>query len=453
MAGQRKEDTSTSVVSEKENLKNLIADVLAEAKALGADTAETAISTGSGLSVTVRLGEVETVEHNRDKGMGVTVYFGKRKGSASTTDYSAKAIKETVAAACSIAKYTAEDNCAGLADPELMAREIPELDLYHPWDINAERAIDLARECEDVARSLDSRITNSEGASLSSQQGIRVYGNTHGFIEGYPTTRHSLSCAVISQEKNNMQRDYWYSSTRDKQDLEDPADIGRKAAQRALRRLNGRRLPTSQAAVIFSADIASGLISSFIGAIRGGSLYRKTTFLLDSLGKQVFPSFVHITEQPHLKKALGSAPFDSEGVATHAHDIVREGVVQSYVLDTYSARKLGMQTTGNAGGVHNLIIDSGPNDLAGLMRKMDKGLFITELMGQGINRVTGDYSRGASGFWVENGEIQFPVEEITIAGNLKDMFMGIIEIGNDVDLRHNIRTGSVLMEKLTIAGE
>jgi PmbA protein len=436
-----------------EDFKNLIADVLVEAKAQGANAYEAALSSGSGLSVTVRLGEVETIEHNRDKGLGVTVYFGKRKGSASTTDFSSAALKETVAAACSIAKYTSEDDCSGLADAALMAKDIPDLDLYYPWELSAEQAIEIAKECEDTARSVDKRITNSEGSSISTQQGFRVYGNSHGFLGAYPSTRHSLSCTLIGQEGESMQRDYWYSTVRDSADLEGAAAIGKRAAERTLRRLNARRVATCRAPVVFSPEMAAGLLGSFVSAVRGGSLYRKTSFLLDSLGQQVFPSSIHIHEEPLLKKGLGSAPFDSEGVATGAHDLVHEGRVASYVLDSYSARKLGMQTTGNAGGVHNLVIDSGPNDLDGLLKKMDKGLLVTELMGQGINRVTGDYSRGASGFWIEGGQIQYPVEEITVAGNLKDMFLNIVEVGNDVDTRRNIRTGSILIENMTIAGE
>ncbi|MDX1252363.1 MAG: metalloprotease PmbA [Gammaproteobacteria bacterium] len=434
-------------------LEALVHDILAEAHAQGASAAEAGVSLETGLSVTARLGEVETIEYNRDKGLGVTVYFGGRKGSASTSDFSPEAVRETVRAACGIARYTAEDEYAGLADAALMAREIPDLDLCHPWDISAEQAIELARQCEEAARGFDARITNSEGASLSSHQGYRVYGNSHGFIGAYPSTRHSLSCAVIGGEGEQMQRDYWFTVARASGDLEAAQQVGQRAAQRTLRRLDARRLPTCQAPVIFSAEIATSLLSHFTSAIRGGALYRKASFLLDHLDKQVFPVHVHIHEQPHLKKALASAPFDNEGVATRARDIVRDGVLQGYVLDSYAARKLGMQTTGNAGGVHNLIIDPGALDLSGLLRRMNKGLLVTELMGMGVNTVTGDYSRGAAGFWVENGEIQYPVEEITIAGNLRGMFMRIAEVGNDVEVRGSIRTGSILIEEMTIAGE
>lgn len=434
-------------------LEDLVGTILDEAKAHGASAAEAALSIGSGLSVTVRLGEVETIEHNRDKGLGVTVYFGQRKGSASTSDFSLAAIKETVRAASSIAKFTAEDDCAGLADASLMAQDIPDLDLYHPWVLPAEQAIEIARACEDAARAVDARISNSEGASLSNHQGLHAYGNSHGFIGGYASTRHSLSCAVIGQDSAGMQRDYWYSAARDSNELEPAVAIGVRAAERTLRRLNARRLPTCQAPVIFAAETATSLLSHLISAIRGGSLYRKSSFLLDHLGKQIFPPHVHIHEQPLLKKALGSAPFDGDGVATRARAIVTNGVLQGYVLDSYAARKLGMQTTGNAGGVHNLFLDPGAHDLPSLLKLMGKGLLVTELIGMGVSTLTGDYSRGAAGFWVENGEIQYPVEEITIAGNLRDMFMQFAEVGSDIEVRGNTRTGSILIENMTIAGE
>ena len=345
--------------SDLQSIQRLVHNLLDEARAQGASAAEAAVSMGSGLNVTVRMGEVETVEYNRDKGLGVTVYFGQRKGSASTTDFELAAVKETVAAACAIAKYTAEDDCSGLADANLMARDIPDLDLFFPWNIDADQAIVLARSCEDAARAVDKRITNSEGATVSSQQGARVYANSHGFVGAYPTTRHSVSCCVIGQDGDVMQRDYWYSSARDAGDMQDAAAIGTIAAQRTLRRLNGRRLTTRQAPVIFDADVAGSVLGSFVSAIRGGNLYRKSTFLLDSLNTQVFPTWLSLREEPHVKKGLASSPFDNEGVATHAHDLVRDGVVKSYVLDTYAARKLGMQTTGNAGGTHNLIVSHG----------------------------------------------------------------------------------------------
>jgi len=440
------------VTFNQDRLEAIIGDIMAEARSQGASASEAAISIESGLSVIVRMGSVETIEHNRDKGLGVTVYFGHRKGTASTSDFSPAAIKQAVQAACTIARYTAEDDCAGLADANMMAMNIPDLDLCYPWQLDAETAITLAEECEAHARATDQRITNSEGATVASHQGFRVYGNSHGFCGGYATTRHSVSCAVIAQDDNGMQRDYWYSVARDRNELESPAAIGRRAAQRSVKRLGGRRLVTQQAPVIFAADIAGSLLSHFIRAISGGSLYRHASFLEGQIGKQSFPGFVHIYENPHLKKALGSAPFDSEGVATRERDLVSNGIIESYVLDSYAARKLGMETTGNAGGVHNLLIDAGGYNLTALLREMGKGLLVTELMGMGVNTVTGDYSRGAAGYWIEHGEIAYPVEEITIAGNLRDMFMHIQAIGNDIDLRGNIRTGSILIDGITIAG-
>jgi len=440
-------------------LNQLVHDILAESRKQGAAFAEAGVSISSGLSATVRMGEVETIEHNRDKGLGVTVYFpdpngeGLRKGNASTSDLSADAVRETVKAACDIARYTSSDGCAGLAPAELMATELPELDLYHPWDVSPDRAIEMATECEKAALDSDKRIHNSEGATVNSHEGYRAYGNSHGFLGAYPTTRHGLSCVVIAQDGEGMERDYWYDSKRDATDLESALDIGRRAGERTVRRLNARSLGTRQCPVVFSAEVAASLLGNFTAAIRGGSLYRQSSFLLDSLGQQVFPDFIQLEEQPHLTKALGSAPFDGDGVATRRHHLVKDGVVQSYILDAYSACKLGMQTTGNAGGVHNLVIQPGGLDLAGLLKQMGSGLLVTEMMGQGINMVPGDYSRGAAGFWVEGGEIQYPVHEITVAGNLKQMFQQIISVGNDVDLRGNTRTGSILIENMAIAGE
>ena len=442
-----------SETEQLERLSTLVASILAEAKQQGASSAEAGLSVDRGLSVNVRLGEVETIEHHRSQGLGVTVYFGQRKGTASSTDLSAQAVRETVAAACRIAKHAAADEFAGLPEAELLAKDFPDLDLYHPWVVEVEEAIELAKRCEDAARSFHPDITNSEGANLNTYQGLRVAGNSLGFLHGYPSSRHSISCSVIGGTGDNMQRDDWWTVARDAIDMEPAEVVGRKAAERTIRRLNGRSLSTRQCPVIFAAEVAGGLIGHFIGAIRGGNLYRKSTFLLDQLGKPVFPGFIHIHEQPHLRKALGSAPYDGEGVATHAHDIVKDGILESYVLSTYSARKLGMKTTGNAGGVHNLILEPGVLDLPALLKKMGTGLFVNELMGQGVNIVTGDYSRGAGGFWVENGEIQYPVDEFTIAGNLKDMFMNIVAVGNDVDLRGNTRTGSILIEEMTIAGD
>jgi len=436
----------------RERLTALVQEVLAEAKKQGATTAEAAVNISQGLSVSVRLGEVETVEHTRDKGLGLTVYVGQRTGSASTTDFGREALRDTVRAACAIARHTAEDDCSGLADPDRLAREIPDLDLHHPWNPGVDKAIELARECEAAARGVDKRITNSEGASLSTHEGLEVYGNTHGFLGAVAGSRHSLSVSVIAQDEAGMQRDYWYTSARDANTLDSPAMVGHLAANRTLKRLNARRLSTRQCPVLYEAPIASSLLSHFGGAIRGGALYRQASFLLDSLGKKVFADFVRIHEQPHLKGAMGSAAFDSEGVATAPRDLVRDGVLLGYVLDSYSARKLKMPTTGNAGGVHNLTIAPGPDDLAALLKRMDTGLFVTELIGFGVNTVTGDYSRGAAGFWVENGEIQYPVEEITIAGSLKEMFLHLAAVGSDVDLRGNIRTGSILIENMTLAG-
>lgn len=433
-------------------LEQLVDDLLSEAKRQGATAAEAGVSSDAGLSLTVRMGAPETIEHTRDNGLGVTVYFGQRKGSASTSDFSPQAIKETVEAACNFARYTSEDPCAGLADAGLMATELPNLDLYHPWDLAVDEAIELATRCETAARDEDERIFNSEGATLNSHSGLHVYGNTHGFIGGYPSSHHSLSCAVVGKEGENMQRDYWYTLSRLSGEMELPELVGKVAAQRTVSRLGSRRITTQQAPVIFQADVAVGLLRSFIGAIRGSALYRKASFLLDSLDDQVFPGFVNIHEEPHLLRGLASAAYDNEGVATTQWDYISDGILQSYVLDSYAARKLGMQTTGNAGGVRNLRINSGALDLQGLLKKMDSGLLVTELMGQGLNMVTGDYSRGAAGFWVENGEIQYPVEEITIAGNLREMFMGLQEVGTDVETRSSVQTGSWLIDRMMIAG-
>jgi PmbA protein len=436
-----------------DTLKQITEDILAQARKAGATACEAEVNQGFGQNVTVRLGEVETIEYNRDKGLGVTVYFGHKRGHASTSDFSPEAIRDTVAAAVTIARYTAEDEFAGLADASLLARDIPDLDLYHPWDVSADDAVELARACEAAAFAVDKRINNSEGGSLSTQESVFVYGNSLGFIGGYPTSRHSISCAVIAESDAGMQRDYWYTTARARADLDLPEQVGRIAGERTLRRLDARKLKTTQVPVIFDASIATGLIASFVSAVSGGNLYRKTSFLLDSMGQQVFSPLVQIRERPHLPKGLASAPFDNEGVATRDREVVRDGVVQGYFLSSYSARKLGMQSTGNAGGNHNLIVASGELDLAGLMRKMGTGLLVTELLGQGTNPVTGDYSRGAAGFWVENGVIQYPVEEITIAGNLKDMFRQIVAIGDDVLVRGSRQCGSILIERMTVAGE
>jgi PmbA protein len=436
-------------------LKAVVSLALEEARRRGATQCEVGASLNRGLSTTVRLGEVDTVEYQRDRGVSVTVYFGKRKGSASTADLSAKAVRETVEKACTIARYTAEDECAGLADPEELARDIPDLDLYHPWDLPPDAAVELARSCEAAGLAVDPRITNSEGASVNSQRDVRVYGNSHGFLEGYASTSHSLSCVLLAQQGDDMQRDYWFSTARDAKELQGFELIGRKAGERALARLGGRRLTTRKSPVLFAPEVARGLLGHLVAAVRGGAQYRKSSFLLGAAGQQVLPSFVHIEEKPHLPKALASSPFDDEGVATRDRWLVRDGVLQGYVLGSYSARKLGLRTTGNAGGVHNLIVTS-TGQAAGfdaLLKQMGTGLLVTELMGQGVNGVTGDYSRGASGFWVEGGALGFPVHEITIAGNLKQMYRDIAALGTDVDLRGAIRTGSVLLSEMTIAGE
>jgi PmbA protein len=434
------------------DLQALVQLALAEAKKLGATEAEAAVSVDTGLSVTARLGEVETLEYQRDRGMGVTIYRDKRKGTASTGDLSARAIRDTVAKAFSIAGFTAADECAGLPDAELLARDFPDLDLSHPWSIDPDTARDQAIACEAVALGLDPRITNSEGASLSTHYGLRVFGNSLGFIGGFGSTVHSLSCVVIAQEKEDMQRDYWYSSVRDWRELESGESIGKQAAQRALRRLNARKMATTTAPVLFVPELARGLVGHFLGAIRGGSQYRRSSFLLDAAGQKVFPSWMNISERPHIRKALGSAPFDSEGVVTRDRELVTDGILQGYVLSTYSARKLGLKTTGNAGGVHNVMVASGAEGFDALVKKMHRGLVVTELMGQGVNGVTGDYSRGAAGFWVENGQLMYPVHEITVAGNLKQMYEQIVAVGSDVDLRGSVRTGSILIEQMTIAG-
>jgi PmbA protein len=445
--------TQATLSHSKQDLQTLVTLAIDDARKLGASDSEVAVSVETGLSVTARLGEVETLEYQRDRGMGITVYRGKRKGSASTADLTSKAIHETVAKAFSIAGFTAEDECAGLPEPDTLARTFPELDLYHPWSIEPDAAREIAIACEDAALKADPRIGNSEGATLSSHQGLRMFGNSLGFLGGYSTTIHSLSCVVVAEEGEEMQRDYWYSTMRDWRDLEPGESIGKEAARRALRRLNARKLSTVNAPVLYVPELARGLFGHFLGAIRGGSQYRRASFLLDSAGQQVFPSWMKISERPHIRKALSSAPFDSEGVATNDRELIDAGVLTGYVLGTYSARKLGLRTTGNAGGVHNLLVASGADDFNTLLRKMNRGFVVTELMGQGINGVTGDYSRGAAGFWVENGAIAYPVHEVTIAGNLKDMYRNIVAVGSDVDVRGGIRTGSVLVESMTIAGE
>jgi len=436
------------------DLESIIERALQEARARGASQAEAAVSQDTGLSVGVRLGEVETLEHQRDRSLGLTVYFGQRKGSASTADFSAEAVAATVAKACSIARFTAEDANSGLADAALMARAPQDLDLSHPWNVTADRAIEIAKSCEAAALGFDSRINNSEGASVGTHQGLHVYGNTHGFVGGYPTTSHTLSCVVLAGTGEDMQRDYWYTSSRDWHELQDPESVGRESARRTIARLGPRKISTRRAPVLFVPELARGLIGHFVAAIRGSSQYRQASFLLNSAGQQVFPANFSIVERPHLPKAMASAPFDDEGVATCDRELVAAGVLTGYILSSYSARKLGLQTTGNAGGTHNLIVaPTLTGGVPAMLSRLGTGLLLTELMGQGVNTVTGDYSRGAAGFWVENGEIQFPVAEVTIAGNLRSMFLGLGEVGDDIDARGGVRVGSILVQEMTIAGE
>jgi PmbA protein len=435
-------------------LKAVVASALADARQSGATQAEADASLQRGLSVTVRLGEVETIEFHRDRGLSVTVYFRKAKGSASTADLRPEAVRETVAKASAIARHTAEDPYAGLADPAELATQIPQLDLYHPWDIEAEQAIELARACEAAGLACDPRLKNSEGATVSTGSGARVHGNSLGFLEGLTSTSHSISCSLVAQERDDMQRDYWYSVSRTATALDSPQAIGRRAAERALRRLGARQLSTRRAPVLFAPELARGLLGTFVGAIRGAAQYRRASFLLDCVGQQIFPSFLTLVERPHLLQGLASSPYDAEGVTTRDRDLVRDGVVQGYVLGTYSARKLGLKTTGNAGGIHNVLVEARESgSFEDLLRRMGSGFFVTELMGEGVNAVTGDYSRGASGFWVENGAIAYPVHEITIAGNMRDMLRSIVAVGSDVDTQGAIRSGSILLDAMTIAGE
>jgi len=437
-------------------MRQFAADVLAHAKRLGASACECDVSEGQGLSVTVRKGAVDTIEHNRDKGIGVSVVLGERpaarRGHASTSDFSPAALEQTVAAALAIARHTAVDDCAGLPEPELLAREQPDLDLYHPWELGTEEAIGIARRCESAAFALSPRIRNSEGASASAQHSQFVFANSLGFVGGFPTSRHSLYLSVIAEDKRGMQRDDWYSAERVPARLARPEALGRYAGERALARLGARKIGTCQAPVLFEAPQAAMLLGSFVSAASGGSLYRKASFLAGSLGKQVFARGVNIQERPHEPKALASSPFDEEGVATRTRSVVRDGVLEGYFLGCYSARKLGMQSTGSAGGNHNLELESAGPDFPGMLRQLGRGLLVTELLGHGINLVTGDYSRGAAGYWVEGGEIAYPVEEITIAGNLKDMFRGIAAVGSDAVVRGSRRSGSILVERMTIAG-
>lgn len=432
--------------------EDVIQHVLDCAREAGATAAEADIGTGEGLSVGVRMGEVDTIEHQRDKGLGVTVYIGQRKASASSSDFSPQAIEKSVQAACAIARNTSSDEFAGLIDAKYLASEIPELDLYHPWPISPEDATQIAINCETLARDQDERINNADGTLVNSYIGRHAYGNSHGFLGSWDWSNHSIDCTVIA-EAEGMQRDGWYTKARDPSDLEEIESVARKAATRTVSRLGAKKLSTREAPVLFEAPVANGLFSAFIGAISGGALYRKASFLLDKIGQQIFAGHIQISENPFIKKAMGSAAFDSDGMATQSRTLVEDGILQGYVLSAYSARKLNMEPTGNAGGVHNLSIKTGAKTQEELIREMGTGLLVTDMIGFGVNQVTGDYSRGASGFWIENGEIQYPVEEITVAGNLLDMYRHIVAIGDDVDTRGNIRTGSVLIENMTIAGE
>jgi PmbA protein len=434
-------------------LKEIVADVLKYAREHGATASEAEVSEGLGQTVTVRQGEVETIEYNRDKSMGISVYIGQRRGHASTSDFSPQAVRATADAALSIAKFTASDEFAGLADEKLLARDIPDLDLYYPWDLPVERAIEVAHACESAAFAVDKRISNSEGATVSLQQSHFAYGNSLGFLAGYPSSRHWISCAVIAGKGDAMQRDDWYTSARDPAGLDAPELVGKTAGTRALARLGARKIATAQVPVLFEAPVAASLLGHFVSAVSGGSLYRKSSFLVDSLDQQIFSPLVEITEDPLIIKGEASTPFDEEGVATRRRAVVEAGVVRGYFLGSYSARKLGMPTTGNAGGTHNLLLKDSGQDLPQLLKQMGRGLLVTEMLGSGINMVTGDYSRGAAGFWVENGEIAYPVQEITVAGNLKEMFRGIVAAGKDIVKRGSKQCGSVLIDRMTVAGD
>ncbi len=435
-------------------LEDAVRFALEEASRQGASQADADASVGQGLGVTVRLGEVETIEYQRDRGLAVTVYFGHRKGSASTADLGREAVRASVAKACAIARYTAEDPYAGLVEPEALARDIPDLDLDHPWGLSAEAAIDIARRCERAGMDVDARIGNSEGASVSTQRHTGVYGNSLGFLAGFSGTSHSISCSLIAQQDGQMQRDYWFTAARDPLELDSPEAVGTAAGGRACARLGARKLSTRRAPVLFAPEMARGLVQHFLGAISGSSQYRKASFLLNAAGERVFPAFMRMSERPHIRKGLGSAPFDAEGAATHDRELIEAGVLQGYVLGSYSARRLGLKTTGNAGGIHNLLVGSAAaRSREELLRQMGCGLWVTELMGQGVNGVTGDYSRGASGFWVENGAVVHPVQEVTIAGNLRQMYQNILALGDDIDVRGTIRCGSLLIGEMTIAGD
>jgi len=440
-------------LAELDRLSEIAEDVIRRCRAKGASEADVAASIDEGLAVNVRLGEVETVERTRDRGVSVTVYFGRRKGSANTADLDPKSIEQTVEHACAIARFTEEDPANGLAEAALLARDFPDLDLWHPWDITAEEAIRLGIEIEDAGRAFDPRIDNSEGASVQAGASMTAYANSLGFVGTERGTRHSLSCALIAEDDAGMQREYWYDTARSAGDFVSAESIGRKAAERTVARLGARKLSTRECPVLFAPEVARALIGHFLSAVSGGALYRRASFLVDHAGKRVFPHWMQIVERPRIPRGHGSTAFDSEGVATRDSDLIRDGVLARYILGSYSARKLGLTSTGNAGGVHNVVVETGREDFAALVKRMGTGLVVTELMGQGVSLITGDYSRGAAGFWVENGEIAYPVEEITIASNLREMFDRIVAIGSDVDLRSHILCGSILVDRMTVAGE
>ncbi|MGA8119071.1 metalloprotease PmbA [Rouxiella badensis] len=445
-------NVTTQVAEQRKTLEQAVAQALELAKA-GSDGAEVAVSKTTGIGISTRFGEVENVEFNSDGALGITVYYQQRKGSASSTDLSPDAIARTVQAALDIARYTSPDPFAGVADRELLAFDAPDLDLFHPTELDADRGIELAARAEQAALATDKRITNTEGGSFNSHYGIRVFGNSHGMLKSYCSTRHSMSASVIAEADGDMERDYAYTIARSIDELKSPEWVGQECARRTLSRLSPRKLPTMKAPVMFSAEVATGLFGHLVGAISGGSIYRKSSYLLDSLGKQILPEWITIEEHPHLLKGLASTPFDSEGVRTERRNIVEDGVLQTWLMTCYSARKLGLQSTGHAGGIHNWRIAGQGDDFSAMLRKLGKGLLVTELMGQGVSGVTGDYSRGAGGFWVENGEIQYPVSEITIAGNLKDMLRNMVSIGSDIETRSNIQCGSIILPEMRIAGE
>lgn len=450
---QKTLENATALLRQQEQqLRDAVSLAIEIAQKAGA-TAEVGVTKSGGLSVSTRLQEIENVEFNNDGALGISVYVGQQKGNASTSDLTPEAIKNTVEAALAIAKYTSPDDCAGLADRELMAFDAPDLDLYHAAEIDVDKAVQLALDTEKAALEHDERIVNSEGASFNAHTGVRVYGNSHGMLQSYLSSRYSLSCSVIAEHQDQLERDYEYTVARDINQLAQPNWVGENAAQKAIARLQPQKLATQEAPVIFLNDVATGLISHLAAAISGGSLYRKASFLLDHLGKQVLPDWFEIAERPHLIGQLASTPFDSEGVRTQDMEIIRNGILQTYLLTSYSGRKLDMQSTGHAGGIHNwLIKPNSSGKLTALLRQMNRGLLVTEVMGQGVNLVTGDYSRGAAGFWVENGEIQYPVAEITIAGQLPDMLRNIVAVADDIEHRSNIQTGSILLEKMKISG-